>query len=236
MQDLRFGLELELAQLLLEARHRARQLADVEIDRADLLLEAGARDAGFAGIVEQLVEQLGVDAREFRPVGWRHRFTARRHGSRRQQRTVTGLDIPVETGRDRIPGGGARDDRRRVRWPARHHCGPVGSGADCTMGSGAGAQTAASTGGSGTASARGGAAGRGADGTAASIGAAATGLGGAGGALTTGGGGAAAEWRRGLRLRRRRCGHGAGAGAGGGAAGTALATGAGAAPPGCASA
>ena len=64
MQDLRLGFELELAQLLLQARHRARQLADVEIDGADLLLEARARDARFAGIVEQLVEQFGVDARE----------------------------------------------------------------------------------------------------------------------------------------------------------------------------
>ena len=123
MQDLRFGFELELAQLLLEARHRARQLTDVEIDGTDLLLQARARDAGLAGIVEQLVEQLGVDAREFWPVGRRHRFAARRHGSRRQQRTVTGFAIPVEAGRDRFPGGGARHDRKRVRWPARAHGG-----------------------------------------------------------------------------------------------------------------
>ena len=65
MQDLRFGLELELAELFLEARHRARQFADVEVDGADLLFEARARDARFAGIVEQLVEQFRVDAREF---------------------------------------------------------------------------------------------------------------------------------------------------------------------------
>ena len=88
MQDLRFGLELELAQLFLEARHRARQLADVEVDGADLLLETGARDARLAGIVEQLVEQLGVDAREFGSIGRRGRFAARRHGARRQQRPV----------------------------------------------------------------------------------------------------------------------------------------------------
>ncbi len=65
MQDLRFGLELELAQLLLETRHRSREFADVEIDGADLLFEARPRNAGFAGIVEQLVEKLGVDTREF---------------------------------------------------------------------------------------------------------------------------------------------------------------------------
>ena len=65
MQDLRFGLELELAQLILEARHRAAELGEVELDRAHLLLETRAEDAHFAGVVEQRVEQVGVDAREF---------------------------------------------------------------------------------------------------------------------------------------------------------------------------
>ena len=45
MQDLRFGLDLELAQLFLQARDGARQLAEVELDRADLLLDARAADA-----------------------------------------------------------------------------------------------------------------------------------------------------------------------------------------------
>ena len=91
MQDLRFGFELELAQLFLEARHRARQLADVEVDGADLLFEARARDARFAGIVEQLIEQLRVDTRELRTIGGRGGFPARRHGAGRQQRPVTGV-------------------------------------------------------------------------------------------------------------------------------------------------
>ena len=73
MQDLRFGLELELAQLFLEARHGARQLTDVEVDGADLLLETGARDARLAGIVEQLVEQFGVDARQLGTIRRRER-------------------------------------------------------------------------------------------------------------------------------------------------------------------
>ena len=88
MQDLRFGFELELAQLFLQARDRARQLAHVEVDGADLLFEARARDARFAGIVEQLVEQFRVDARELGPIGRRGRFAARRHSARRQQRRV----------------------------------------------------------------------------------------------------------------------------------------------------
>ena len=64
VQDLRFGFELELAQLLAQARDRAAEFGEVELDRAHLLLEARAEDADFAGVVEQLVEQVGVDARE----------------------------------------------------------------------------------------------------------------------------------------------------------------------------
>ena len=77
VQDLRLGLDLEVAQLLLQARHRARQLAEVEVERAELLLEAGARDAGFARDVEQLVEQLGVDARHFHALAGRRPARAR---------------------------------------------------------------------------------------------------------------------------------------------------------------
>ncbi len=69
MEDLRFGFDFELAELLFQTRHRASELREVEVDGAHLLLEARARDADFTGGVEQRVEQLGVDAGHFRPVG-----------------------------------------------------------------------------------------------------------------------------------------------------------------------
>ncbi len=120
MQDLRFGLELELAQLFLQARHRARQLAHVEIDGSDLLFETGARDARLAGIVEQLVEQFGVDARELGSISRCGRLAARRHGARRQQRpvgdplTLSGC-VPGEPGRHRLLRRSTHDDRGRFR-------------------------------------------------------------------------------------------------------------------------
>ena len=64
-QDLRFGLHLELAQLFAQARHGAVELGEVELHRGHLLLDARAEDADFAGIVQQVVEQLGIDARHF---------------------------------------------------------------------------------------------------------------------------------------------------------------------------
>ena len=141
MQDLRFGFELELAQLFLEARDGARQLADVEVDGTDLLFETGARDARFAGIVEQLVEQLGVDAREFGTIGRRGRFAARRHCARRQQRSVAGASASLFA-----------PSRLNPRTPGSL------AAARVTMdgGSDEGAHTAASTGGSGAGSTRGG--------------------------------------------------------------------------------
>ena len=62
--------------------------------RAELLLEARARDAGLAGIVQQLVEQLGVDARHLRAIataatGSRPGGT----GAGRQQRPVRDLAV-----------------------------------------------------------------------------------------------------------------------------------------------
>ncbi len=63
MQDLRFGFQLDLAQLILQARDGAAQLGEVELDGADLLFHTRAEDADFAGVVEQVVEQVGVDAR-----------------------------------------------------------------------------------------------------------------------------------------------------------------------------
>src|SRR5207237_7178499 len=61
VQDLRLGLDLETPQLLLEARHRARQLAQVEIERAELLLEAGERNPRFGRAVEERIEELGLN-------------------------------------------------------------------------------------------------------------------------------------------------------------------------------
>ena len=126
MQDLRFGFELELAQLFLQARDGARQFADVEVDGADLLLETRARNAGLAGIVEQLVEQLGVDARELGPVGRRGRFAARRHSARRQQRRIAASPslfepaetVPFAAARVTMDGGFADGAPTRRRAPA----------------------------------------------------------------------------------------------------------------------
>jgi hypothetical protein len=81
MQDLLLGLDLEIAQLFLQARDRARQLAEVVVDRGDLLLEARAADADFAGVVQQLVEQVGVDARHLLAIRLRHGFAPRRNPS-----------------------------------------------------------------------------------------------------------------------------------------------------------
>ncbi len=48
--------------------------------RAELLLEARARDARFAGDVEQLIEQVGVDARHLLALAAADRLASRRHG------------------------------------------------------------------------------------------------------------------------------------------------------------
>ncbi len=69
MQDLRLGLDLELAQLVLQALHDAAELGQVEVDRRHLLLEARAIDADFAGDVQHVVEQVGVDTRHFAALG-----------------------------------------------------------------------------------------------------------------------------------------------------------------------
>src|SRR5579859_7445996 len=68
MQHLCLGLYFQPAQLLLQARHRTRQLRQIEIDRVDLLIEAGAKDADLAGIVEHGVEQIRVNARHLHPL------------------------------------------------------------------------------------------------------------------------------------------------------------------------
>src|SRR5256884_5957461 len=58
VQDLRLGLDLETAQLLLQARHRTRQLTEVEIERAELLLEARTRNARLARDVDRKSTRL----------------------------------------------------------------------------------------------------------------------------------------------------------------------------------
>ena len=96
----------------LQARDRAVELGEVELDRAHLLLEARAEDADFAGVVQQLVEQVGVDARQFAaarvgapardpaapgaPAPRRNRAASRQLGLRRSLRAVgmTGHDAP----------------------------------------------------------------------------------------------------------------------------------------------
>ena len=81
VQHLRLGLDLQPAQLLLQARHRARELGQVEIDRVHLLIEARAEDAHLAGVVEHGVEQLGIDARHLDPLRG-HVFPPRQHRTR----------------------------------------------------------------------------------------------------------------------------------------------------------
>ncbi len=81
VQNLRLGLHLELAQLLLQSRDRARQLPEIEFDRTELLLQPCARDAHLAGAVEQLVEQLGADTRHLDPVGSHDRLASGGRGA-----------------------------------------------------------------------------------------------------------------------------------------------------------
>src|SRR5215469_17190488 len=85
VQDLRLGLDLEAAQLFLEARHRARQLAEVEIERPELLLETRPRNARLARDVQQLIEELRIDAGHFLALAATDRFASGRHGLRRDQ-------------------------------------------------------------------------------------------------------------------------------------------------------
>ena len=65
--DLRLGLDLQTPQLFLEARHRAREFRQIEVDGIDLLIETRAENAHLTGIVEHGVEQIRIDARHFHP-------------------------------------------------------------------------------------------------------------------------------------------------------------------------
>jgi hypothetical protein len=84
VQNLRLGLDLQAAQLLLQTDDGTRQLAEVEVDRAQLLLQARAGNAGLTGDVEQLIEQVRVHAGHLGTLGLAHRLAAGgyRHGRR----------------------------------------------------------------------------------------------------------------------------------------------------------
>src|SRR5580692_10947322 len=85
VQDLRFGLDLKLAQLLFEPRYCARQLAQVEVYRSELLLEPRARDADLARGIEHVIQKLGIHTRHLRTITGRDGLAPRRHELRRQQ-------------------------------------------------------------------------------------------------------------------------------------------------------
>src|SRR5690606_23127771 len=68
VEDLRLGLGLELAQLLPQPRHRLTELAEMEIDRMELLVQPRLEDVDLAGAVQQRVEERRVDAGRLRPL------------------------------------------------------------------------------------------------------------------------------------------------------------------------
>jgi hypothetical protein len=63
--DLGFGLHVQLAQLFAQAGGGGAEFAKVGAERTELLLEAGAVDGDFTGVVDQAVEQVGADAHLF---------------------------------------------------------------------------------------------------------------------------------------------------------------------------
>ncbi len=80
VEHLRLGLDLERPQLLLEAGHRARELRQIEIDGIDLLIEPRAEDAHLAGVVQHRVEQVRIHARHLDALR-RRALASRQHGS-----------------------------------------------------------------------------------------------------------------------------------------------------------
>src|SRR5262249_52803605 len=114
VQDLRLGLDLEMAQLLFETRHRARELAEIEIERAELLLQAGARDARLARDVEKLIEKIGVDARHLDALARLHRLAPGRDRLRRREALLSLVvrELLVHAGE---PGIAHRPGARRLR-------------------------------------------------------------------------------------------------------------------------
>ena len=81
VQDLGLGFDLELAQLVLQALHHAAEFCQVEIHGRKLLLESRAENADFACRVQHVVEEFGVDPRDFSAI--RARIAARRSGGDR---------------------------------------------------------------------------------------------------------------------------------------------------------
>ncbi len=63
MEDLRLGLGLELAELIAQPRHRRAELAEMELDRLQLLREPRLENVDLARAVQKHVEQCRVDAR-----------------------------------------------------------------------------------------------------------------------------------------------------------------------------
>src|SRR6185437_5896872 len=97
-------------------------LAQVEVDRAELLLQARASNAGFAGDVEQLVEKIRVHARHLDTLGLTHGLALRRNGQRRSRSLVTS-PLRQASKRNgygdrsrRRHGWQSLDSRRLVRW------------------------------------------------------------------------------------------------------------------------
>jgi len=84
MQDLRLGLDLELAQLVLQALHDAAELGEVEVHGRQLLLEPRPVDADLARGVQHIVEEFRVDARDLAAI--RARVAGRRSGERGRSR------------------------------------------------------------------------------------------------------------------------------------------------------
>ena len=132
MQDLRLGLDLELAQLVLQALHDAAELGEVEVDRRHLLLEARAIDADLAGDVQHVVEEVGVDARHFAALGGgfasrrarrcvrrrrapRPRAAGSQTGSARSAGAATGSAAGTGAGSAATGAGGAAQSGREPR-------------------------------------------------------------------------------------------------------------------------
>ncbi len=158
VEDLRLGLHLELAQLFAQPGDRAVELGEVELDRGHLLLDARAEDAHFARVVQQVVEQVRIDTRQFAALRRRDGFAPRQHRRvRRRSDLVRGGQL--RRGRHHEARGcDGRCDLRQPLPAAR-----LGSSAGCrsrrrpsalpwaaqtsaaTAGASAGGSTAAST-------------------------------------------------------------------------------------------
>ena len=63
--DLRFGFDVEAAQLVAQTRVGLLHFGHRAAERAELLFQARAVDRDFAGVVDQAVEQVGADAHLF---------------------------------------------------------------------------------------------------------------------------------------------------------------------------